>query len=222
MKLSEMFEKCLSIEYTTVGINTDFASERTGDVLYIYFEASDGKEDWKSNLDFPARPYKGMKKGAWSAHRGFARVWKSAERYISDLIFDLNIKKIVTVGFSHGAAIAVLCHEYIWFNRPDLRCTIEGYGFGCPRVFWGKMSDELSLRWERFTVIRNINDLVTHLPPAIFGFSHVGQMLEIGERDKYSMIDAHRPENILTELEIYENTCNRQKRRCFVLMKNEG
>ena len=55
-------------------------------------------------------------------------------------------------------------------------------------------------RWERFTVIRNVDDIVTHVPPAIWGYSHVGSMIKIGEKGKYSPVDAHRPENIMAEL----------------------
>jgi hypothetical protein len=55
-------------------------------------------------------------------------------------------------------------------------------------------------RWERFTVIRNIDDIVTHLPPRALGYTHVGHVLEIGEKGTYSRVDAHRPENILAEL----------------------
>ena len=109
------------------------------------------------------------------------------------------------VGYSHGAALAALCHEYVWFNRPDLRDSLEGYGFGCPRVFWGVKRQVSRARWEKFLVVRNIDDVVTHLPPAALGFSHVGELLEIGQRGKYGMIAAHRPENILTELRNYEN-----------------
>ena len=54
------------------------------------------------------------------------------------------------------------------------------------------------------TVVRNIDDIVTHLPPKILGFTHVGKMLEIGKRGKYSSVDAHRPENIMRELLEYE------------------
>ena len=102
--------------------------------------------------------------------------------------------------YSHGAALAVLCHEYVWYNRPDLRDLICGYGFGCPRVFWGFRTKKRMQRWERFTVIRNVDDIVTHVPPAIWGYSHVGSMIKIGEKGKYSPVDAHRPENIMAEL----------------------
>ena len=123
------------------------------------------------------------------------------ESYLAYAIGDPAIEKIVTVGYSHGAALAVLCHEYIWYHRPDLRETIEGYGFGSPRVIWGALTADLQKRWAGFTIIRNLDDLVTHLPPAFLGYVHVGKMLEIGEEGKYSPADAHREENILKELE---------------------
>lgn len=200
MKLAELFRKCLNAKYIHVENAGDYAVERRGNTLYIYLECSNGKQDWKNNLDFPAKPYKRMGKIAWFAHRGFVRVWKSVEPYLAPYVNDPTIQQIITVGYSHGAALTVLCHEYIWYSRPDLRDTIEGYGFGCPRVLWGVKTSSLAQRWERFTVIRNIDDMVTHVPPAILGFSHVGKMLEVGEKGKYSAVDAHRPENITTEL----------------------
>ena len=51
----------------------------------------------------------------WRCHRGFLRVWKTIKPYIEQIDFS-KAKKIVVVGYSHGAAIATLCHEYIWFN----------------------------------------------------------------------------------------------------------
>ncbi len=199
----------MNIAYIKVENSADYATERIGAVLYIYFEASDGYTDWKNNLDFPAKIYENTTSSVWFAHRGFLRVWESIKEYVSEDIMDRSVKKAVVVGYSHGAAIAALCHEYIWRNRPDLRDTLEGYGFGCPRVFWGVQTKEAKQRWEHFSVIRNLDDIVTHLPPALFGFSHVGNMIEIGEHGKYSRIDAHRPENILTELRNYEKASSK-------------
>ena len=204
MKLSTLFENCLRADYIHTGEGADYAIERRGGTLYVYLEASDGEEDWKNNLDFPARCHPRDGECAWCAHRGFLRVWKSIEGVLAPVLLDPTVKKIVTVGFSHGAALAVLCHEYVWYHRPDLRERIEGYGFGCPRVLWGRLSSDLRARWARFLIIRNIDDLVTHLPPAILGYAHVGHLIEIGARGKYSRIDAHRPENILTELRAWE------------------
>ncbi len=200
--LCELFERCLYIPYYRTGKSANYAVERIKEKLYIYFEASDGDNDWRINLDFPAKSYKRMGKTVWFAHRGFLDTWKEIEKKVADDINDKRITEITVTGYSHGAAIALLCYEYVWYNRPDIRTVLRGYGFGCPRVIWGKIPDD---RWENFTVIRNINDAVTHLPPAALGYTHVGKMLEIGKKGRYTTIDAHRQENILNELRIYEN-----------------
>ena len=216
MNLIQLFTDCLNMPYIQVENDGSYYVKKTGNSLYIFLESSNGENDWKNNLDFwpislckscnlPIKPYRDMET-CWYAHRGFLRVWKSIEKCIANDILNSRYRKIITVGYSHGAALAVLCHEFIWFNRPDLRASVEGYGFGCPRVFWGRKKDEVLRRWENFTVIRNINDIVTYVPPSWLGFSHVGKILTIGEKGKYSAIDAHRPENILKELQRYEAT----------------
>lgn len=204
--LYELFMECLSAVYTHTSGAASYAHRRSGDTLYLFFEASNGAADWQRNLDFPVKAYKRMGKTVWLAHRGFLDAWHELEPILSDKIADTSVRKITVTGYSHGAAIALLCHEYVWFTRPDLQGSLEGYGFGCPRVVWGALGSELRERWKKFTVIRNIDDIVTHLPPAAIGYTHVGSLLTIGERGKYSSTDAHRPENILTELEAYERS----------------
>ncbi|MBQ2826516.1 MAG: hypothetical protein IJF13_04775 [Clostridia bacterium] len=199
MDLYSLMKKCVEADYSETDSGINYAAEKSGDSLCIFFEASRGQSDWKINLDFPARAYRSGEK-RWFVHRGFAAAWKSVKAVMEDKIFDPEIKRITSVGYSHGAAISLLCHEYIYYNRPDLRDNILGYGFGCPRVIWGIIDSELKKRWENFTVIRNIDDVVTHLPPKQIGYTHVGKMLEIGERGKYSSRDAHKAENILREL----------------------
>ncbi len=201
MTLTELFLRCLEMPYTTLAEGADVAIERIGATLYIYLEHSDGGEDWRNNLDFPTVPYRPMDTPVWRAHRGFVRVWRAIETHLASTVADPTLENIVTVGYSHGGALAVLCHEYVWYHRPDLREQIEGYGFGAPRVVWGLLPTALAARWDRFTVVRNLDDLVTHLPPRALGYTHVGRMLEIGEMGRYSRIDAHRAENILAELE---------------------
>lgn len=200
MNLYELFSHCLKITYLQTGVSASYAIKREGHTLYIFFEGSDGKNDWKNNLDFPAKAYKRMGKTIWFAHRGFLKVWKENEPTLAADIADKAFKKIVVCGYSHGGALAMLCHEYVWFHRPDLRGKTEGYGFGSPRVFWGVKTADLKRRWEGFTVVRNINDIVTHLPPVVLGYSHMGKLLKIGARGKYSGVEAHYPENILMEL----------------------
>ena len=200
MKLRLLFERCLAAQYHQVENAADFAFEREGATLYIYFQQSRGCEDWENNLDFPIKPYRRMGDGCWFAHRGFLRVWKAVEPYIEPIVADRSIKRAVVVGYSHGAALAVFCHEYLWFHRPDLRRRLQGVGFGCPRVVWGALPKGVQSRWKNFTVVRNIDDIVTHLPPAALGYRHVGKLLEIGAKGRYSDWDAHKAKNIEKEL----------------------
>lgn len=67
-----------------------------------------------------------------------------------------------------------------------------GVGFGAPRVFWGFVKKEIKDRFKDFIVVRNGNDLVTHVPPRLFGFHHLGKVFKIGS--KIGLIKDHYPE----------------------------
>ena len=194
--LFKKFSDCLAASYTTVENEGDFAVERRGKTLTIYFEWSDGKTDWKHNFMFPVKPYRDMK-NLWFCHRGFLKVWKAIEPHLAEKICNRNITKIDIVGYSHGGAIAQLCYEYVKFNRPDVEVT--GVGFGAPRVFWGFASKEIKKRFEGFLVIRNGKDLITHLPPVLFGFRHLGKVVKVGKSK--GVIKDHYPERYLEVLE---------------------
>lgn len=205
--LLKHFERCWNATYTHVENEASYAIERDGDTLYILFQKSNGMIDWKNNFDFPAVPYTGMEI-PWRCHRGFLKVWKSIEPYIIDAVRDLSVKEVVIVGYSHGAAIAALAHEYVWYHRPDLRDHLIGFGYGAPRCYWGwTMPAALKERWKNFYIIRNNNDIVTYVPPMLFGFRHVGEITPLGDgscvlrKNKLKCIDDHRPENYIYSLE---------------------
>ncbi|MBQ9756099.1 MAG: lipase family protein [Clostridia bacterium] len=214
MNLSKLFLSCLNTPYQKTGKSSNYAVVRKRDVLYLFFESSDGANDWIKNLDFPIKPYKRMGKTVWFAHRGFLKEWKEIQPKLANYIANKTVKKIVIAGYSRGAGIALLCHEYVWYNRPDLRRRTLGYGFGCPRVLWGVKTKKLRERWENFTVVKNIDDLITHLPPVFLGYTHVGKMLKVGKKGKYTKIQAHYPDNIYNELVIYEE--NKQARDTLI------
>ena len=198
LDLYTLFDQCLNAEYTTVSNGTDIAFKRDGDNLYIFFEKSDGLRDWINNLSFCVLPYGDMEH-PWRCHGGFLRVMKSTREAINEALSEKNIRSVTLVGYSHGAALAVLAHEYIWFNYPNLRTEITGYGFGCPRVLFGKIPKCVLNRWSNFYRISYRGDLITHLPPALFGFRHIGSAVRIG-KPMLSGIDAHRPESYLKAL----------------------
>jgi predicted lipase len=200
--LSRHFKSVLNAKYTQLEEETaSFAYNFSTDDLFvtglhIYFEWSNGATDWKNNFDFPAKPYRDME-DRWYAHRGFLKVWKVIEPHLKEVIMTPDIRYIHIYGYSHGAAIALLCHEYCKFHRPDIK--VYGYGFGSPRVIWGFPNKRVKERFKGFRVIRNKGDIVTHLPPAIFGFRHY-KVQTIGD-GSYNCIDAHRPESYIKELD---------------------
>lgn len=197
MTLKELFWHCLNAKYIKVGEDGDYAVERHGDTLLLLFQWSRGKRDWQNNLDFPAKPYCRMD-DLWFCHRGFLRVWKSMRDSVERLVARTldaapEIRKISCVGFSHGAALSVFATEDMAYLYGE-RLTVNGYGFGCPRVLWGLVPMAVKKRFEHFLVIRNVPDIVTHLPPSALGFRHVGSILEIGVGEGYAPIAAHYPE----------------------------
>lgn len=186
-KLSELFRECAwDAPYVEAGEDVDYAFVEEGDNLYIYFQGSSSVTDWVRNFLFKQKPYKGMEI-PYEVHGGFLAAWKEVEDIVIDKIlekkdkWDYRWKHITVVGYSHGAALAGLCHECVWYWRPDLRESgFEGYGFEAPRFYGGlHVKKALKERWERFTVVRTNSDLVTHCPPVLFGFCHVGGMLKV-------------------------------------------
>ena len=200
--LRQLFESCLVADYREVEDAGSFAVVRDGELLYLFFEKSNGGEDWINNLSYRAIDCEC--EGDFFCHRGFLQVWRSILPHIERQIQSPSVRRIISVGYSHGAALALLCHSYIYSMRSDIREDCEGFGFGCPRVIRGRVSDEAE-RWSRFYRVSVAGDIVTGLPPRIFGYRHVGNAITVGERGKYSKIDAHRPEIYSVELAAASN-----------------
>lgn len=176
------------MQYETIGHDVNYAFRNEGSTLYIYFEGSSSTTDWIRNFLFGKRPYKDMKI-PYKVHRGFLAAWKEVEDVViakvtekkDDAQNEFKWQKIFVIGYSHGGALAGLCHECVWFWRPDLRENgLEGYGFEAPRFYAGYfVKKALKERWATFKVIRDNNDIVTHCPPWLFCFCHVGSIMKI-------------------------------------------
>lgn len=190
MKLSRLFKDCACRnDYQQVGdsVNYAFEEHKKNKTLYIYFQGSNSITDWVRNFLFTKRPYKDMVI-PYRVHRGFLAAWKEVEDIIISKILERNEnntdylwKHIIIVGYSHGGALTFFATECVWFYREDLREDgFRSYAFESPRVYAGfKIKKELKERWKNMIVIRCNNDLVTHCPPLIFGYTHAGEMIKI-------------------------------------------
>lgn len=204
-RMLDLFARCLGAEYTHTAESGDFAIYAEGDTLYLLFEESSGSVDWKNNFDFPARPYKNMN-DTWMCHRGFYKVWKAMRDEVESLVSaklkeSPEIAKITCVGYSHGGALSMFATEDMEYLYGD-KYIVEGYGFGAPRVLWGRVPRAVKFRLRKYVVVRNIPDLVTHVPPLIFGYHHVGTVISVGEKNKYTPIQAHYASAYIGELNV--------------------
>lgn len=197
--LHTLFAKCLELPYTNVENGASFHASIQNGTLFLFFEPSNGREDWDNNLNFRIQPYDDMDP-VWYCHAGFLKVFKSALPYLEPYILSEEVRRAVTVGYSHGGALAILCHEAIWFRRPDICGHVKTFAYGAPRVLYAPVPKEVKKRFRELYLIQNEGDLVTHLPPAVLGFRHVGNIITVGEKGAHNAIDAHRPESYLAAL----------------------
>jgi len=193
--------------WTTLPFDLQYRVVIDSDSVFLYFQRSSSKHDWNKNLSFIAQAYKDSPV-PWKAHGGFLSVWKAGRDTIAKEVLEAfgrtTSRKLYIVGYSHGAAIGLLAHEY--FNY---RCNIENQDaskkieiesalFGCPRVLFAPPKQVAS----RFTTAyryRVRGDIVTHLPPAFFGFRHVGADRPLGPLS-LRLIYGHTPEAYLRYL----------------------
>lgn len=204
--LLPLFLRCLNADYTHTTAGGDYAMEwePSHRHLYVMFEWSDGREDWHHNLTFSAKKVNpnAPKSEQWRVHRGFLKVWNAMQENVIGEINEINhqgdIRAITCVGYSHGAALSLLATETLSY-RFGQTIHVGGCGFGSPRVVWGDLPDAVRQRLSDFHTIRNIPDLVTHLPPAVLGFHHVN-LASIGQKGKYGPIEAHTSQAYINEL----------------------
>ena len=121
-------------------------------------------------------------------------------------------RSLTCVGYSHGAALALLATEELSHRAPS-GIEVKGYGFASPRVIWGTLPDTVCQHLRNFCTIRNISDLVTHLPPVVFGFRHI-HLQTIGEKGKYGPIEAHTPLAYTRELRQASNPSHKAPSTC--------
>lgn len=137
--LLDLFRRCLAAKYIHTTGDGDYCVETEGRTLYLLFEWSDGRIDWKNNLDFPATPYKNQARGEkWYCHRGFLRAWKGIRDEVTDsvaseLLRHPATREIVAVGYSPRRGAFAVCNGGSGLSlrgaaRPRIRLRVPARG----------------------------------------------------------------------------------------------
>ena len=191
--LTTLFLKCLHADYIHLD-SVSYALVHDGASLTILFEDSNGALDWSRNLHFVAREHEGA-----LVHGGFLSAFLAVREILADALSPAHLRRVTVAGYSHGGALATLCHAYAYHARPDLRAHLQTVTYGAPRVYRRAMQDASAV-FERLLRVENAGDIVTELPPTSFGFAHVGTPLQIGVQGAESPFRAHTSESYLRAL----------------------
>ena len=113
-------------------------------------------------------------------HRGFMSAYLSenVRERIHSLIKS-GIDRVSITGHSLGAAMATLCAYDLYASFPEK--VYEVYLFGSPRVGNARFARSYNKKLVFTLRIENGNDIVCKVPPALFGYRHVGATLHIGK-----------------------------------------
>lgn len=187
LELAKLF-KSITL-WNTVGTDTQYKIIHYDDEIVIVFAPSNSNDDWKINFSFPKKPYKRMPIPFY-VHGGFLREWKKINDGFLQAVDGFSLP-ITVMGWSYGGAMATLCYEDIWFNFPHKRDTIRLVTFGSPRVIGFKNFRQIAKRFAGVTLYANGSDIVTCVPPVLFGFRHVSKLTRIG--DRFNIIGLFKP-----------------------------
>jgi hypothetical protein len=174
---SDGFTGCKGLIDRDVG-TAGFVAE--GDeILVVVFRGTENTLDWWTNLNtsFVAL------QGGTRVHTGFFQAyWPIRDTIFEFVIAALKKKKrpVYITGHSLGGALALMATAEL-ANHEDaaVRDSIAAcYTFGCPRA--GDSSFDQYVKAPLYRITNGV-DLVPAVPPAIFGYRHVGDTRYFGK-----------------------------------------
>lgn len=154
------------------------------DKLILTFRGTEPKkiQDWATDIKVRRQ------RGAFgTVHRGFLEAYNDVEFKIRNFLENYCEGKTLWIaGHSMGGALSIVAASYL-VKRFDINGI---YTCGCPRV-GNKIfarDYELLLGKRTFRLVNN-NDVVTRVPPRIFGYKHVGELKYFDKDGKLHLKD---------------------------------
>ncbi|GHV18616.1 hypothetical protein FACS189425_07730 [Clostridia bacterium] len=171
--------RCISFE-NCEEVGVQYYIGQKNDVLIVAFRGTDSLQDLATDLDFWAKhvPYDNPDSKI-RVHSGFIKAYKSdCVRARIHKFVDNSVNTIYVTGHSYGAALALLCALDLQYNYPEKYYEVTV--FGCPRVGNRAFVKSYNKRLIKTIRFENGNDVVTKIPPALFGFKHAGVRIHLG------------------------------------------
>lgn len=196
-KVNEKFEEELSaLNYTSIKYysrdNAEFFCFEDDKNKYFVFMGSNEFKDWLYNFFFFKReiPYKESGTNPKiKVHSGFFEMYLKLRE---DALYEayLTSKPIIVIGHSLGSVIATFAALDFQYN---VQVMPMAFITGTPRVGNYYFKKSYNKRVPTTVRITKGNDIVSHLPPRLFGFDHVAEegYLHIGNKFSLRFISDH-------------------------------
>jgi len=185
-------------EYFSAGHMEGVIIEKDGEEIVMVFGSNDFI-DWFYNLSyrFKETPYPSVTKDEIKVHKGFYKSYLKIRDYTLQRFKDTE--NLIVYGQSLGAAVATFVALDLKYNYPKLNVT-KFATTGSPRVGNQAFVDSFNKyvpNCERYVCRK---DLVTLVPPKLFGFAHVVEAIQLGKRGLFPSIKDHMIKSYLEEL----------------------
>lgn len=128
----EMWERYLAVtNWQEAGKHTDYAIYKEGNNVFIFFQGSDEPIDWLRDLMI--WPVSFSRSHDVFIHAGFAKEYREfARKESSNILKTLHMQDtIYIIGYSSGAALAVLLARSLWITK-----SVKVFTFASPKLFW--------------------------------------------------------------------------------------
>jgi hypothetical protein len=163
-------------EWLQVKAKNETAVVRINDFsIDIGVAGSNDFKDWFDNF----RIIGTTRSGYGRVPRGFYTNLDRLAPKIMELIKDHRDKTVTISGHSRGGAIAFLLA--IFLHRQGFRIT-DIVTFGCPNVGKSNFIREVKRIKANIRMYKNGSDLITTLPPFIFGYKKPSRQIQIGKK----------------------------------------
>jgi hypothetical protein len=205
---SDNFKEILNAPYIHGANNVDYYFDVADGLMRVFFQPTNSslnKVDWEYDLDFFGQKFEIYPGTNIRAHEGFAQQYYAARKDILNRAYKDDVKQIIVMGYSLGAALVQLCVEDLCFHFPTGR-DIYGMAYEPPRAFVLNKGVKATIK-DHVSLIGSRGDIVTHVPCSWWGFRFYGKKVHIGHwYDVFKwpfFVWAHIQKNVEKNLDAY-------------------